>query len=254
MNTIIPKKIHLIWLGDQNNLKFDPKIIRDLMPDYELKIWYEDDFDWDDLFKFDYVKKAYDAKKWAFLSDYLRLKILYEEGGIYLDTDMILLKDISKLLANKKLVLTYENKSTLNMGFVAVEKENNLFKEIKEFYEWSSYESFILGNLVWDYFVSKNLNTKLNGKKYLNSSEDIVIYEYYVAALLKKSKKEKINKNQFILHNHSISWLPKLIRKPILYLISFTQKVSFVSAWTHIMFWPIDHKLKKMIEKWETIK
>ena len=67
-------------------------------PDYEIIRWDESNYD---VTKNAYMKQAYDAKKWAFVTDYVRLDIIYEQGGIYLDTDVELVKSIDDLLSDK---------------------------------------------------------------------------------------------------------------------------------------------------------
>lgn len=66
------------------------------MPDYELKEWNESNFDINNSIPF--VKEAYKAKKWAFVTDYVRLYALYTEGGIYMDTDVKVLKPFDEFL------------------------------------------------------------------------------------------------------------------------------------------------------------
>ena len=65
------------------------------MPDYEYKLWNEDNFDVNSV---PYVKEAYEARKFAFVTDYVRLYALYTEGGIYMDTDVEVLKPYDDLL------------------------------------------------------------------------------------------------------------------------------------------------------------
>lgn len=95
---MIPKKIHYCWFG-KNPLPGDVKRCieswRKYCPDYEIIEWNENNFD---INCHDFVKKAYEAKCWAFVSDYARLRIIYENGGIYLDTDVELLKSLDSLL------------------------------------------------------------------------------------------------------------------------------------------------------------
>ncbi|MBW7567708.1 hypothetical protein KIF53_14965 [Chromobacterium subtsugae] len=94
---MIPKIIHHIWLGDNDLPAQFKKFIddaRELLPDYEFKLWNESNIDLESPF----VKRNYAAKNWAFVSDYVRFKILSEEGGIYLDTDMEVLKNFDELL------------------------------------------------------------------------------------------------------------------------------------------------------------
>ena len=88
---MIPKKIHYCWFGG-NPLPEDIKRYieswKKYCPDYELIRWDESNYD---VHKNTYVEQAYQNKKWAFLTDYARLDIIYEYGGIYLDADVCLL-------------------------------------------------------------------------------------------------------------------------------------------------------------------
>lgn len=97
---MIPKKIHYCWLS---NDPF-PKKIRKCMdtwqkthPDYEIIHWSTKNFDINSVA---YVKEAYDARKWAFAADYIRMYALYTQGGIYLDSDVVLLKRFDDFLDN----------------------------------------------------------------------------------------------------------------------------------------------------------
>lgn len=95
---MIPKKIHYCWFGGKE-LPGDVKEYIDTWkkycPDYEIIEWNENNFD---ITENQYCKEAYEAKKWAFVSDYARLKILYENGGIYMDTDVEVCKSLNRFL------------------------------------------------------------------------------------------------------------------------------------------------------------
>ncbi len=96
---MIPKIIHYCWFGGGVKPKSVIRCIRSwkkYCPDYEIREWTETDFD---INCCDYVREAYDVKKWAFVSDYARFKILYQHGGIYFDTDVELIKPIDELVA-----------------------------------------------------------------------------------------------------------------------------------------------------------
>lgn len=95
---MIPKKIHYCWFGRGEMSELARKCIESwhkYMPDYEYKLWNEDNFDID---SFQYAKEAYGAKKYAFVSDVARLYALKNEGGIYLDVDFEVFKPFDDLL------------------------------------------------------------------------------------------------------------------------------------------------------------
>ncbi|WP_026657850.1 glycosyltransferase family 32 protein [Butyrivibrio sp. AC2005] len=94
---MIPHIIHYFWFGNAPKPDSVKKCIaswRKFCPDFEIKEWNESNYD---IHKHPYMAKAYEEKKWAFVSDYARLDILYNLGGIYLDTDVELVKDYSSL-------------------------------------------------------------------------------------------------------------------------------------------------------------
>ena len=95
---MIPKIIHYCWFGREQMPQTDLDCIESwhkYMPDWEYKLWNEDNFD---VNCNRYVREAYKAKKYAFVSDFVRLKVLLEEGGFYLDTDVKVLKSFDDLM------------------------------------------------------------------------------------------------------------------------------------------------------------
>lgn len=96
---MIPKIIHYCWFGRGEMPELARKCIaswHEFMPEYEYKLWNEDNFDVNAI---PYVKEAYEAKKYAFVSDYVRLWALKKEGGVYLDTDVEIFKSFNDLLS-----------------------------------------------------------------------------------------------------------------------------------------------------------
>jgi hypothetical protein len=95
---MIPKLIHYCWFGRGQMPELALKCIESwhkYLPGYTLKLWNEDSFDINTV---PYVKEAYEARKFAFVTDYIRLYALYHEGGIYMDTDVEVLKPLDDLL------------------------------------------------------------------------------------------------------------------------------------------------------------
>jgi hypothetical protein len=109
---MIPKKIHYCWFGRGEM----PQLALDCiaswhkhMPDWEYKLWNEDNFDVECT---PYTKEAYEAKKYAFVSDYVRLYALLTEGGVYMDTDVEVLKPLDNLLGENAFT-GYEGTKTM---------------------------------------------------------------------------------------------------------------------------------------------
>ena len=95
---MIPKIIHYCWFGGKPLPAAAQKCIaswKKYCPDYEIRAWTEENYEIASAPL--YVRQAYEAKKWAFVSDYVRLRVVYEHGGIYLDTDVELLKNLNPL-------------------------------------------------------------------------------------------------------------------------------------------------------------
>lgn len=95
----IPKKIHYCWFGNNPKPTLVKKCIaswKKYCKDYEIIEWNEENFDISQCPR--YVQEAYQEKQWAFVTDYARLKIVYENGGIYMDTDVELRKNLNQFL------------------------------------------------------------------------------------------------------------------------------------------------------------
>ena len=95
---MIPKVIHYCWFGRNPLPPFAVKCIeswKKFLPGYEIKEWNEDNFDVNII---PYTQEAYEARKYAFVSDYARFYILYHHGGIYFDTDVEVIKSIDDII------------------------------------------------------------------------------------------------------------------------------------------------------------
>lgn len=134
-NIQIPKTIHYCWFGG----KMIPEQYRKWMeswkrlcPDYEIVEWNESNYD---VHKSKYISQAYEQKKWAFVSDYARIDIINEYGGVYLDTDVELIKNIDELLKNNAFC-GFESNRYVAYGLGFGSKKNNLIlDEIKHYYD-----------------------------------------------------------------------------------------------------------------------
>src|SRR4051794_6708390 len=119
----IPKIIHYCWFGrgDYSDLVMKcMKSWKAYLPDYKIVLWNEDNFD---VNMNDFVRQAYEQRKYAFVSDYVRLYALYQSGGIYMDSDVEVVKSIDEFLHHRAF-LGYEKTELLQTGVMAAEKEH----------------------------------------------------------------------------------------------------------------------------------
>ena len=132
---VIPKVIHYCWFGNTeipDKYKANIESWKRCCPDYEIHRWDESNYD---ITKCEYMKKAYDSRKWGFVPDYARLDIIYNYGGVYLDTDVEMLKSLNPLLGYD-LFCGFENKNhvAFGLGFGA-RKGHHIIKSMIEDYK-----------------------------------------------------------------------------------------------------------------------
>lgn len=214
MRVMIPKIIHYCWFGNKEMPRLAKKCLKSwkkYCPDYEIKLWNESNFD---LNVNQYVREAYEAKKWAFITDYARLYIVYHYGGIYLDTDVELIKSLDSLLENEAFfgIEATPNKCiATGLGFGA-EKENIMVKEIMDQY---SNLPFKLANGTFDETPCPDRNT-LVFKKYGYTGVDecqmingakVLATEYMCPKNLKTGR-VNLTDCTLSIHHYDGSWQP----------------------------------------------
>lgn len=139
---MIPKTIHYCWFGNGRKSRLAERCIaswRKFLPEYTICEWTEENFD---VRTIPFTAEAYDAKKYAFVSDYARLKILYEYGGVYFDTDVEIIRPMDGMLfhgswmgiEDHSFEPEAEDCVALGLGF-AIEAHHPILKEIMDYYE-----------------------------------------------------------------------------------------------------------------------
>lgn len=203
---MIEKKIHYIWFGDKKTEKVLKCIEswKKFLPDYEIIEWNEKTFDIEkEIYENKFFRECYKRKLWAFVADYVRVKVLYEYGGIYLDTDIEVLRTFDSLLDNE-LFLGYEDDITLNLAVIGVVKEHIAMKKMLEFYEkkvWTSPLYIITGILT-------SIIKEIYGEKF-KGNEKIKMYskEYFYPYGHDEEFAEKcITENTYTIHWWEKSW------------------------------------------------
>lgn len=215
---MIPKVIHYCWFGN-NPLPFEVKKCinswKKICPDYEIRRWDETNFD---VYQNDFIKSAYGSKAWAFVSDYARLKIVYDEGGIYLDTDVELKKSLDELRKNEGFFAIQQEGHYCNTGLgFGAKKENEIVKTMLDLYDDLIYSEENKFSIACPY-----LNTKALEKYGYSYSDDVrvihnnlVLPPRFMDPIAPGKNKENLLCNDTVsIHHYSASWMDdKTVRR-----------------------------------------
>ena len=131
---MIPKIIHYIWVGGKEkpaDIKRCMDTWKKHLEGYKFIEWNESNFD---IEQHPFVKAAYEAKKWAYVSDYIRAYAIYNYGGIYLDTDILLLDNFDDFL-NHRAFVGFENPNYPFTAAFGAEKGHPLVKDMLDYYD-----------------------------------------------------------------------------------------------------------------------
>lgn len=220
---MIPKIIHYCWFGKNPKPEIINTYIKSwekFFPEYEIIEWNEKNFPIDKACE--YVKQAYESKKYAFVSDYVRLYALFQMGGIYFDTDIEAMADIKHYLEGKKAVFGFEDDYYVMTGFMSAEPRLDCFRKLIEIYDQ---KSFLLPSGKYDTLPNPVIVTEVleqyglvpNGKKQTFSSGfDIYPYDYFSAYNI-AYQKLNITENTCLIHHCIGTWQnPKDRIKPFL--------------------------------------
>jgi hypothetical protein len=204
----IPKTIHYCWFGGKEIPDNDKRCIdswHKFCPDYEIVRWDESNYDYR---KNRYMAEAYSARKWGFVPDYARLDIVYDHGGIYLDTDVEILQNPDALLRNEAFC-GFESYAYIafGLGFGAV-KGFPLIKEMRDFYED---KSFVKEDGSLDLTPSPIFQTEALSEHGLlrnNTPQTVEGMTVYPSDVLcpYQGFKEFVTHNTFTIHHFNASW------------------------------------------------
>ncbi len=145
---MIPKKIHYIWPGRDKKKGLAaaclPTWTQVLSDEWEIIEWNLDTFDFEEHRKKNkFFREVTDKKLFAFIADYIRVHVLYENGGVYLDTDVSLLKEFTDEMLENKMFLAIQNEKLVEPAIMGAEKGHPFLKALVDFYEtgvWRAYE------------------------------------------------------------------------------------------------------------------
>lgn len=235
------KTIHYCWFGKNPKPELILKCMKSwkkYCPDYEIIEWNEENFD---INCCDYVREAYEAKKWAFVSDYCRFWVLYHHGGIYLDTDVELIKSLDNL---DRTFVGFETIKGVNSGLVrGAEKGDMICRKMLESYHNDHFrnndESLNLMTVcVRETNILCSLGMKLNNK--IQKVEKTTIYPSdYFNPINHRTSKLELTSNTVSIHHYAASWvdnktkLKSKIYSTIyrLFGVNFVEKIKQLIGW-----------------------
>lgn len=211
----IPKKIHYCWFGKGEKpdlVKMCIKSWNIYLKDYEIIEWNEENFN---VKRNKYVKEAYESKKFAFVSDYVRLYALYKYGGIYLDTDVEVFKKFDDLLDNDS-IWGYEQENYIATSTIGSKKENKIIGEFLDLYK---NKNFIKKDGTFDEFTNVAMVTEILRNKGANLDggfqkiDGATFYpQTYFSPYDYINCRKLITKDTYCMHHFFKSWLPYRIR------------------------------------------
>ncbi|MGE9882934.1 glycosyltransferase family 32 protein [Blautia obeum] len=215
---MIPKIIHYCWFGGNSKPMLARKCIKSwkkYCSDYDIIEWNENNFDISVCPL--YVRQAYAEKKWAFVTDYVRLKVVYEYGGIYLDTDVETVKSFDSLLDEHAFFgIEYGAYIATGLGFGAEKGASILWEIMKDYNDIP----FILSDGLFDVTACPVRNSNIfikNGLKLDGSMQRIcdclILPTDYLCPYDGRSKSLQITENTISIHWYNGSWVPKEQRR-----------------------------------------
>ena len=214
---VIPKKIHYCWFGESPISEEYQKYIdswKKYCPDYEIIRWDESNYD---INKIPFIRQAYDQKKWAFVTDYVRLDVLYQEGGIYLDTDVEVVASFDKFLSWEFFCGFEESEYVAwGLGFGAI-KGHKILKAVMDIYEKMSFvnEDSSLNLLPCPVIQSEVLQKfgfVMNGE--FQVKDNVALYPRDFFSPYKNfTCFGRITKNTHSIHHYAGTWCDELQKK-----------------------------------------
>lgn len=224
---MIPKKIHLCWLsGDEYPplIEYCINTWRKILPDYEIVLWDTKRFDINSV---NWAKEAFELKKYAFAADYIRFYALYTEGGIYLDSDVEVLKSFNDLLSCKSFIGFEASTGNYEAAIVGSELGMQWCKNILDFYKDKHFSlDIISSDILAPIVVEKGLRLEYKEELPTESPRapiwldngNFVVYpaEYFspikndIEKSYSENKRAKNiyikNKNTYCIHRFNASW------------------------------------------------
>ena len=211
---MIPKVIHLCWVSGKrypSKIRFCIKSWKKYNPDYKIMLWNADSFDFDSV---PWTKEALKAQKYAFIADFIRLYAVYNYGGIYLDSDVEVVKSFDSLLDKPYFVSFETGDSCIELGAFGAEKGTRWVKDALDYYrdrhffrEDGSIDDEVQPKVIWEHLKDRYELLKVDspqgiandtGKVFVLPNEWLCAHRYGTVY--------NVTGNTFCIHHFANSW------------------------------------------------
>ena len=209
----IPKIIHYCWFGNKEKPLIVKKCInswKNKLNGYEIKEWNEKNFD---INSNKFVKQAYEAGKFAFVSDYVRVYVLYNYGGIYLDTDVEVYKEFTEDILNNESFWGFEEKKFIATSTIGACRGNKLIKQFLDSYNDKNFlkkdgSMDTLTNVAIVSDMVEKIGIKLDGTYQKVEGIATIYPQEYFSPYDYINCYSKVTENTYTIHYYYKSWLP----------------------------------------------
>ncbi|MCL2280810.1 glycosyl transferase [Candidatus Saccharibacteria bacterium] len=214
----IPRIIHYCWFGGKPLSKETKELMKtweEQCPDYKIMRWDESNFN---INKYNYAKEAYEKKKWAFIADVCRLEKMYKFGGIYMDVNTKVFKNLDKFL-NEDMFMGFEQDNHIAGCIFGAKKHHPFIKKIiKNFYkrehlidENGEINLRTINSRMQEELIKMGMNPEDSFQKL----KDITVYpkEYFCPRYWNSPKQDRITDNTYTMHYFGASWHDKDTRE-----------------------------------------
>ena len=256
----IPKIIHYVWLGDKEKPKLFYKCLeswKKFCPDYQIIEWNESNFDFSNC---KFAVDAYKAKKFGYVADFIRVNVLNDCGGIYLDTDVEIVKSFDDLLDND-FFLSFENEVYVETATLGSIKKHPFLQRMINYYQ--KREFYINGKPdltphtpIFAIVLQKYYNLKLKASSQLltdvenRDAPKVMVYNYdYFSPINYTTKKIKTTPHTYSIHYFDASWFTgKLkVREKFLRFVYYLVGKNIFASFTRTYVKSVKKKIKKYI-------
>lgn len=249
---MIPKKLHYCWFGNHPKPILFKQCLESWQkycPDFEIIEWNETN---SKPYQNKFYKNALRKKKYAFVADYIRMKALYEYGGIYLDTDMLLLEPIDNLLVHN-FFIGEEVKGRVAYGLFGATKSHRFFKQMLNYYERTEFNEFSLP------IITHIFDSIINNANLIEN--ELIYTPNYFYPLIYENRNENytkfISEDSYAVHlwNHSwkediqigipfyVSGIRKVIIDYVFYGYSKAYFIHYVRGFSRQIYYLLKDKL-----------